>query len=194
MMTMRETPTFRIGRSIITWSFDVPLHGEAPAAELRHATVAVFDSLGGFAHPAKVRLSSVARGEFGTTLEPPLEIDAVIRALEEIEGVYNVGVELDLEVTDTSGEEREMKAGASLSIVLDDAEGEECELYINLTLNTDIYAARTLAPEPTDNPLATANAPRLADFLARLHERLATRLYDLQADWYAPQVDEHGFR
>lgn len=191
---MRETPTFRTGRSIITWSFDVPLHGEAPDAGLRDATVAVLDSLAGFARPAKVRLSSVSRGEFGTILDTPLEIAAVIRTLDEVEGVYNVGIDLDVMITDLSGEEREIKAGASLSIVLDEVEAGERQLYINLALNTDIYAARTLAPEPTDNPLASANAPRLTDFLARLRERLATRLYDLQADWYAPQVDEHGFR
>jgi hypothetical protein len=191
---MLDKLKFRTGRSIITWSFDVPLRGELPEEALRRVMVTVLEILDGFARPARIRFSSDSRGEFGTTLEPGLDIAAATRAFDEVGDVYTVDVELDIVVADLGGAEHELKGGAKVSLVLDEPEPGKREVYVNLALNTDIYAARTLVPEPTDNPHAPANAPRLAAFLARLRERLATRLYDLQADWYASQVDEHGFR
>lgn len=112
--------------------------------------------------------------------------------------VVHVLMGLDLLCIDADGTTETALADHGLVMISleeagDPADPEGWAVYVFFSIDTDIYAARTLAPDPDNRALAAVNGPRLRAFLERLRDELGATLYDLEAGSYRDQVTALGF-
>jgi hypothetical protein len=122
-----------------------------------------------------------------------LDASHVAERLETYPDITRVFVTCDLRCEDDDGRELVIPGGLSFWVQLaeDDSPPDE-PLEVNLTLDTDVYLARSWGEDRDNRALAARNAPRFNRFLAGFLRVTGAAVESVSADDYRGQVDATG--
>lgn len=193
MHTISESmDTWRRGRGDIRWEFNLSApESQAESLQMRDHTLTVLRILDDFAKPTSAEFTPIsADGDASVLPREFVTTDAVAETFDLLPDIYRVDIELESIITCNDGlAEATIPDGASITL-----ERREGQLDLSLSLNTDIYARKTLGWESQNVVLAGLNAPRLSSFLARLTAATKAQFVRLATEhFYASQASEHGF-
>ena len=188
------TGTWRRKSGLASWDFQLP--GAYPAA-----VGAALAALGDFAQVRRVRLTTASGGEGARTLQSAdvdVDVEVIVEALEQVPDLEDVEVDLALLVVAPDNAPNKLVQSrlddATLWITWEGDDGVEERghpVRLLLSLDVDIYAARSRGDDRDNRAMAALNGPRLAGFLDRLRAAGAV-FFEVDAPSY-PGAGPTGF-
>lgn len=179
-----DTGTWQYDYGCVGWEFQLPVPPEIAEHALR-----LFALLPGFATAAAAAWVTESNGEDAVVIPrgSALDADAIAAPFRDHADIIELDFDLDLQLIAPDGvTEVTLPDGAGLVVGHDDVGP-----FVRLDLNADIYARRTWGRNRDNQRLAELNQPRLAAFLAQLHEM--GRFTALYNEDYRAQMTERGF-
>jgi hypothetical protein len=189
---MTAATTWRSKSGIIMFHIAMPSRG-APAAAIRHATEVFLEQVTAIGVARDVEVSTRSGGEGAHAWSDVVDGKRLAQRLEAYPDVTGVLVRCDLHCEDRDGRSFVIPAGMTLWAQLAEIDAPPDEpLEINVTLDTDVYLARSWGDDRDNHDLAVRNAPRFNRFLANLLRDTAASVESVSADDYRAQVDATG--
>jgi hypothetical protein len=190
---MMTATTWRSKSGIIMFHLSMPSSGE-PGASIRRATASFLEQVKLVGAASEAEVSTRADGEGAHVWTDRLEGGEISRRLAGCPDVTAVLVRCELRCEGRNGETFVIPGGLTFWVQLAEIDSDPDEpLEINVTLDTDVYVARSWGDDRDNRELAMRNAPRFNRFLAGLLRDTGATVESVSAEDYRGQVDATGF-
>ena len=185
--------TWRSKSGIIMFHLAMPSDG-LPLAAIRRAAATFLEQVALIGAAREVDVSTRSGGESAHTWRDVGSRSEIVQRLELLADVTAVLVRCDLQCEDRSGGSFVIPAGLTFWAQLADIDADPDEaIELNVTLDTDVYVARSWGTDRDNRELAMRNAPRFNRFLAELLRDTGATVESVSADDYRGEVDAAGF-
>lgn len=189
---MTTAKTWRSKSGIIMFHLAMPSGGQ-PAAAIRRAVASFLEHAAEIGAAQEMDVSTRAGGESAHTWRDVGDSAAITQRLEAFADLTAVLVRCDLQCEGRDGGSFVIPAGLTFWAQLADIDADPDEpIELNVTLDTDVYLARTWGDVRDNRELAMRNAPRFNRFLADLLRSTAATVESVSADDYPGQLDATG--
>jgi len=189
---MTAATTWRSKSGIIMFHLAMPSQA-APAAAIGRATTTFLGHVTMIGAAHEVEVSTRSGGEDALTWRDTGDRQQIEQRLEALADVTAVLVRCDLQCEDRNGGSFVIPLGLTFWVQLAEVDSDPDEpLELNVTLDTDVYLARTWGDDRDNRELAMRNAPRFNRFLATLLRDTGATVESVSADDYRGQVDATG--
>ena len=189
---MTAATTWRAKSGLIMFHLAMPSRGK-PAASIRRATKALLDEVRLIGAAREVEVSTRSGGESAHEWSDALDGNLIAQRLEAYPDVTAVLVRCDLHCEDLHAREFVIPAGMTFWAQLAEIDSPAEEpLELNVTLDTDVYVAKSWGDDRDNRELALRNAPRFNRFLINLLRATGATVDSVSADDYRGQVEATG--
>lgn len=147
-----------------------------------------------FARIERIEWITESSGDDAAQLRPEREVDgASVEAIfDALPDVVEVTMWLDLRCVSSTGVEFVIRQAANLHLLLLGEPGSE-RIQLELSLDADIYSARTLGRKSENQTLASLNGPRLTAFLRGVREQMGATVKTIASTPYRDLANDDGF-
>jgi hypothetical protein len=189
---MMAATTWRSKSGLIMFHLAMPSRGE-PVVSIRRATEALLDQVNLIGAAREVEVSTRSGGESAHEWSDALDGNQIAQRLEGYPDVTAVLVRCDLHCEDRHASKFVIPAGMTFWAQLAEIDSPADEpLELNITLDTDVYVAKSWGDNRDNRELAVRNAPRFNRFLVNLLRDTGATVESVSADDYRGQVEATG--
>lgn len=187
-------------------SFKCPLDSKSRATWIEARLKNLLSILNNFAHPEKVGISTLSKGEdaFIIYIKNENSFQDLLKKIRHIEDLIAVDILLTLNCLKPDSNDRIqpliIQGGGQIIIDLDlDEKGNldmsfEDPISLAFFLNIDIYSPLTWTKNRDNHELALINGPLLSRFLKNIENKMPAQFSGVDASDYHGIVGRYGFK
>jgi hypothetical protein len=189
---MMAATTWRSKSGLIMFHLAMPSRGQ-PVASIRLATNVFLEAVKIIGVAREVEVSTRSGGEGAHEWSDVIDGPQIAQRLEAYPDITAVLIRCDLHCEDRDASRLAIPSGMTFWVQLVEVDSHpDAPLEMNVTLDADVYVAKSWGDDRDNRDLAQRNAPAFNRFLANLLRDTGATVESVSAEDYRGQVDATG--